>query len=462
MSAVPNILSPQPAPSSKPSAPPRPASEGSDTRAGTGKSFGDTLSERETSLGESRDTAPAEKQTQDKTASEGGLPTQEASGQTAERKTDTPSRPNAETALALGQTEEHTDAATEAGPELALATAQVQATKSAATASEEPGTQSAQVQKQAQPQSEAQTQAQTQTQAAPVESAATLATDQAEATLKTAPAANDAAAALVKQGGTANAEAEAQTPRATSPDILATSQDGGDAIKTVSADKASTSVHAPIDSVRLSDAQPLADLAKASALRGAGDASGLLSGSGSGLALAASVQSAPGAPLLSGAGGIGERLAASLFQSAANTASVPVTLDKVPQAVVAVALNARSATLQIDPPELGRIQLEYQFDSQGRTVVTLTPESDAARTALSERMASISAALQESAGAEVDVHLGDARDFGSTFESQDDASGNGSEHASGDRSDAPSQPASSAPDPLRFADDGSDRLHILV
>jgi flagellar hook-length control protein FliK len=105
-----------------------------------------------------------------------------------------------------------------------------------------------------------------------------------------------------------------------------------------------------------------------------------------------------------------DRLAATILHS--TQMNVPVTLDKIPQAVVTVALTARSATLQIDPPELGRIQLDYQFDVQGRTVVTLTPETDAARAALAERMSSITASLQAQAGGEIDVKLGSSQDFG--------------------------------------------------
>lgn len=107
--------------------------------------------------------------------------------------------------------------------------------------------------------------------------------------------------------------------------------------------------------------------------------------------------------------GVGERLAASILQTAQSQA--PVSLDKIPQAVVAIAMTSRSATLQIDPPEMGRIQLDYQFDSQGRTVVTLVPESEAARAALTDRMASILASLQQSASGEIDVRIGDTQDF---------------------------------------------------
>lgn len=118
-------------------------------------------------------------------------------------------------------------------------------------------------------------------------------------------------------------------------------------------------------------------------------------------------------PTLTPISGMSDRLAATILQTA--NAQPTVTLDKLPQTVVAIALSAKSATLRIDPPELGRIQLDYQFDSQGRTVVTLTPESDAARLALVDRIATITAALEQGSNGPIEVHLADARDFGSEF-----------------------------------------------
>jgi hypothetical protein len=159
--------------------------------------------------------------------------------------------------------------------------------------------------------------------------------------------------------------------------------------------------------------------------------------------------------------GMTDRLAATILQT--TQTNMPVTLDKLPQAVVAIALSSKTATLQIDPPELGRIQLDYQFDTQGRTVVTLTPESDAARTALMDRMSSITAALQQGTDTAIDVKLGDARDFGAMFEQsgQDsDTSGSGTEGLSDDLTGTTQSLAT----PLMIgpAPDGSERLHIRV
>lgn len=167
-------------------------------------------------------------------------------------------------------------------------------------------------------------------------------------------------------------------------------------------------------------------------------------------------------PTLTPIAGMSDRLAATILQTA--NAQPVVTMDKLPQAVVAIALSAKSATLQIDPPELGRIQLDYQFDNQGRTVITLTPESDAARAALLDRMASITAALEQGSPNPTDVKLGDARDFGSEF---GQASQDG-ERSGADQNDGANNAVSETgqtDDLQRFmrAPMGeAERLHILV
>jgi len=162
--------------------------------------------------------------------------------------------------------------------------------------------------------------------------------------------------------------------------------------------------------------------------------------------------------------GMSDRLAATILQT--TNAQPAVTIDKIPQAVVAIALSAKSATLQIDPPELGRIQLDYQFDNQGRTVITLTPESDAARAALLDRMATITAALEQGSNSPVDVKLGDARDFGSEFgQASQEGDGSGPETGSNDGPDGSSGAQTQNNDLQRFtrATAGEpDRLHILV
>lgn len=175
-----------------------------------------------------------------------------------------------------------------------------------------------------------------------------------------------------------------------------------------------------------------------------------------------SVPVIPVTPTLTPLSGMSDRLAATILQT---TQSQPtVTLDKLPQAVIAISLSGKSATLQIDPPELGRIRLEYQFDSQGRTVVTMTPESDAARAALMDRMASITAALEQGTNSPVDVKLGDARDFGSEF---GQASQEGDKTQS-DQQDGANNAASNTihtDDLQRFVRaplGEAERLHILV
>lgn len=169
-------------------------------------------------------------------------------------------------------------------------------------------------------------------------------------------------------------------------------------------------------------------------------------------------------PTLAPLSGMSDRLAATILQT--THAQPTVTMDKLPQTVVAITLSAKSATLQIDPPELGRIQLDYQFDSQGRTVVTLTPESDAARAALMDRMASITAALEQGTNSPVDVKLGDARDFGSEFgQTSQDADRNDSDTGSQDGANRAGADNTHTDDLQRFmrAPMGeAERLHILV
>jgi len=177
----------------------------------------------------------------------------------------------------------------------------------------------------------------------------------------------------------------------------------------------------------------------------------------------------PMTPAVTPLAGMSDRLAATILHS--TQMNVPVTLDKIPQAVVTVALTARSATLQIDPPELGRIQLDYQFDVQGRTVVTLTPETDAARAALAERMSSITASLQAQSGGEIDVKLGSSQDFGTEHgEAANSDMGEGGQQ-SADTSGGATDGRQSTNDRAlvelqRFAqaaaNGDSTRLHILV
>jgi flagellar hook-length control protein FliK len=174
--------------------------------------------------------------------------------------------------------------------------------------------------------------------------------------------------------------------------------------------------------------------------------------------------STPLSPMIGSISGLSERLAATLLQNA--QANPTVTLDKLPQAVVTVALSSRSATIQIDPPELGRIQLDYQFDAQGRTVVTLTPESEAARATLVDRMATITAALEQGSSSGVDVKLGDAQNFGTAFSEASDGdtgedSSSGSEHGSGERSPSDIDTVL-AQRGHHIAEDGTSRLHMRV
>lgn len=183
------------------------------------------------------------------------------------------------------------------------------------------------------------------------------------------------------------------------------------------------------------------------------------------VSLPGAAPSLPASTPLTPISGLSERLAATILQT--TQANPTVTLDKLPQAVVTVALSNRSATIQIDPPELGRIQLDYQFDSQGRTVVTLTPESEAARSALVDRMATITAALEQGSSSGVEVKLGNAQDFGTAFSDASDGDAGDGEAASTSSSDVSEAVKNASEDNLplmghHIAEDGTSRLHMRV
>ena len=183
------------------------------------------------------------------------------------------------------------------------------------------------------------------------------------------------------------------------------------------------------------------------------------------VSLPGATPSLPASTPLTPISGLSERLAATILQT--TQANPTVTLDKLPQAVVTVALSNRSATIQIDPPELGRIQLDYQFDSQGRTVVTLTPESEAARSALVDRMATITAALEQGSSSGVEVKLGNAQDFGTAFSDASDGDAGDGEAASTSSSDVSEAVKNASEDNLplmghHIAEDGTSRLHMRV
>lgn len=60
-------------------------------------------------------------------------------------------------------------------------------------------------------------------------------------------------------------------------------------------------------------------------------------------------------------------------------------MREIPQTVVQATLKQERTLIRIDPPELGRIQLDFDHTNSGKTIVTLSAETDAARILLLER-----------------------------------------------------------------------------
>lgn len=96
--------------------------------------------------------------------------------------------------------------------------------------------------------------------------------------------------------------------------------------------------------------------------------------------------------------------------------TVPVaTLTQLPQTIVATTLSKQRAMIQIDPPELGRIQIDYAFESGQRTRVMLVPETEAARVAMTDRLPSLVALFETHHNGAVDVEIQSSDRFDSEF-----------------------------------------------
>lgn len=83
----------------------------------------------------------------------------------------------------------------------------------------------------------------------------------------------------------------------------------------------------------------------------------------------------------------------------------PTGLPDLPQTLVSATLSGQKAMIQIDPPEMGRIQIDYAFEANQRTRILLIPETEAARLALSDRMAALISLFDAHHGGTVDVEV---------------------------------------------------------
>lgn len=76
-----------------------------------------------------------------------------------------------------------------------------------------------------------------------------------------------------------------------------------------------------------------------------------------------------------------------LVQAQPNLNILTVPLRDVVQNVVQATINQERTIIRIDPPELGRIQLDFDHSGSGKTIVTLSAEVDSVKLMLMERRA---------------------------------------------------------------------------
>lgn len=93
------------------------------------------------------------------------------------------------------------------------------------------------------------------------------------------------------------------------------------------------------------------------------------------------------------------------------TPPVMTALPELPQTIVATALTAQRAMIQIDPPELGRIQIDTAFESGQRTRILLIPETEAARIAMTDRLPTLVSLFESHHSSPVNVEIGRSDQF---------------------------------------------------
>ena len=179
---------------------------------------------------------------------------------------------------------------------------------------------------------------------------------------------------------------------------------------------------------------------------------------------------APLSPFVSAAGSPNSPI--GLAQSSSVS---PTPLQILPQTVLAVVMKGERAMIQIDPPELGRIQIDYVFEANQTTKVILTAESEAGRMAMAERMPTLLSLFQDQMPGQVEVELGLASDasgfdafdqaFGADAGRGDDegeTSGGTSTHGSARGGADPITGHSAPPAPVAWDGRGGNRLHMRV
>lgn len=123
---------------------------------------------------------------------------------------------------------------------------------------------------------------------------------------------------------------------------------------------------------------------------------------------------------------------ASTAQPLINILTVPV--QNVAKKVVQATLKQERTMIRIDPPELGRIQLDFDHSGSGKTIVTLSAETDSVKLMLLERRAFMIGLFEGYGLEDVEVKIDNK------FDSDDQASGG---HTFPDQNEQPNYIASS-------------------
>jgi len=112
-----------------------------------------------------------------------------------------------------------------------------------------------------------------------------------------------------------------------------------------------------------------------------------------------------------------------VLQGQPNLQQITVPMREVVQNVVQATLKQERTLIRIDPPELGRIQLDFDHSGSGKTIVTLSAETDSVKLMLMERRAFMVSLFEGYGLDDVEIQMGnkfdsDARSSNSQFFSE--------------------------------------------
>jgi hypothetical protein len=126
----------------------------------------------------------------------------------------------------------------------------------------------------------------------------------------------------------------------------------------------------------------------------------------------------------------------ALLTPASHSPALPVLIANptaLPDVIVRSVFASQKAIIQIDPPEMGRILMDFDFTSDHRLIVSLSAETDAGRQALIARMDQINALLREQLIGDFSVQIEDGYS-GQTAPGQSFGDGNDGDGSSHQRS----------------------------